>query len=65
MVSYNPNTVVNLGDGTQYFEGFCLSTDTMPTEGIANGSSLLAIDTGATYYFDADSEAWGVPTPGA
>ena len=63
MVSKNPNTIVNIGDGTQYFEGFCLSTDAMPTEGVANGSSLIAMDSGDKYYYDAASETWGVPTP--
>ena len=35
-----------------------LSTDTKPTEEIDNGSSFYEMDTGATYYFDADSETW-------
>lgn len=64
MVSYDPNTVVYLGDGTVFFEGFCLSTDTKPTTGIANGSSLREMDTTNTYHYDADSEAWIVPTGG-
>lgn len=36
----------------------CLSTDQKPTEGILNGSTLVEIDTGAKYLFDADSGAW-------
>lgn len=34
-----------------------LSTDTKPAEA-ANGSSFLEMDTGVTYYYDADSETW-------
>lgn len=52
-------------DGTFYSEGFCLADDTMPTDGVANGSSLFAIDTGETYYFDAETGSWGVPVPPA
>ena len=38
-----------------------LSTDTMPSD-VANGSELFAMDTGATYYYDADSETWITPS---
>lgn len=36
----------------------CLSTDTKPTEGINNGSSLIEIDTGKGYVFDAENKEW-------
>jgi len=36
----------------------CLSTDTKPTENIANGSSLIEMDTGKVYFFDKDNELW-------
>ena len=36
----------------------CLSTDTKPTEGIHNGSTLLEMDTGKMYMFDKDNEQW-------
>ena len=36
----------------------CLSTDTKPTEHIANGSSLVEMDTGKVYFYDADNEQW-------
>ena len=36
----------------------CLSTDTKPTEGIHNGSTLLEMDTGKMYMFDKDNETW-------
>ena len=38
-----------------------LSTDTKPAA--ANGSEFLEMDTGDTYYYDADSSAWVKPTP--
>ena len=36
----------------------CLSTDTKPTDGIHNGSTLLEMDTGKMYMFDKDNEQW-------
>jgi hypothetical protein len=36
----------------------CLSTDTKPTENIANGSELLEMDTGKVYVFDRDNMTW-------
>lgn len=36
----------------------CLSTDTKPTEGIHNGSTLMEIDTGKGYLFDAVGKQW-------
>ena len=36
----------------------CLSTDTKPLTGIKNGSTLIEIDTGKKYLFDALSKAW-------
>lgn len=36
----------------------CLSTDTKPTVGITNGSTLLEIDTGDIYIFDGESQSW-------
>ena len=38
--------------------------ETMPTDGIADGSSFFAYDTGETYYFDESAQTWAVPTPG-
>ena len=40
------------------------STETMPTAGIADGSTFFAYDTGDTYYFDQSAQTWAVPTPG-
>ena len=36
----------------------CLSTDTKPTTGISNGSTLLEIDTGDVYIFDGEGKTW-------
>lgn len=35
----------------------CKSTDSKPT-GVPNGSSLIEMDTGKVYFFDADSSQW-------
>ena len=61
-------------DGSQYIEGFCLSSDTPPTDGIATGSKMTEVDTGVVYLFDEVSGEWinpsapaniDTPTPGA
>lgn len=62
MVSWNPATrqmIIN-DDGTTSFygEGSCLSTDAKPTTGVANGSTLLEMNTSKVFAFDADSATW-------
>ena len=44
--------------GIKYFEGSCLSTDEKPTEGVANGSKLLELDTSTLYVYDEENETW-------
>lgn len=39
-------------------EAVCLSTDTKPTDGIANGSVCLEMDTGDVYMFNEASSTW-------
>ena len=39
-------------------EVLCLSTDTKPTETIANGSELLEMDTGKVFVFDRQNMTW-------
>ena len=39
-------------------EAVCLSTDTKPTTGIANGSLCLEMDTGKIYAFNEAGSAW-------
>lgn len=54
--------MVSVNRRTQYGAVFndvrCLSTDTKPLEGIKNGSTLIEMDTGKGYLFDADSFTW-------
>lgn len=45
-------------DGKAYQEGYCLSTDTKPTDNIGNGSILAEIDTGDVYFFNETAGAW-------
>lgn len=42
----------------KYIEGFCLSTDTKPTNGIITGSALVEVDTGKAFFFDEESSTW-------
>lgn len=45
------------GHAQYYVEGECLSTDTKPIN-VANGSSLIEMDTGKVYFFDAENGEW-------
>lgn len=49
-------TVLNL---TTQYAG--LSSDTKPTDGARNGDSFFEMDTGDTYWYDADGKAWVKP----
>lgn len=35
-----------------------LSTDTKPTENVANGTIFIEMDTGKLYMFDLENEEW-------
>lgn len=60
-----PRKITADGVTLSYCVGDCLSTDTKPTEGIYNGSSLYEMDTKVTHKFDAESGSWRVsPTAG-
>ena len=50
----------NKSDGTElhYGEGTALSTDTLPTTGIANGSTVLLMNTSKVKAFDYDNAEW-------
>ena len=50
--------VGSTGDTRYYREGECLSTDTKPTEGWANGSKLLEMDTGKVFMYDEANGQW-------
>ena len=45
-------------DGNDLFELACLSTDTKPTEDIANGSILIEMDTGSIFMYDEAGAEW-------
>ena len=46
------------GNEKSYIEGACLSGDSKPTDGIANGSIIIEIDTGKIYMFNETGSAW-------
>ncbi len=46
------------GNEKSYIEGACLSGDAKPTDGIANGSIIIEIDTGKIYMFNETGSAW-------
>lgn len=54
MVSVNRRVLY----GSVYHDVRCLSTDDKPTDDIVNGSTLIEIDTGDKYLFDADANEW-------
>lgn len=56
MISFNFISKTN--SEKPYCEGFCLSTDSKPTEGIGNGSILCEIDTGKVFFFNETAGAW-------
>ena len=41
-----------------FVDGYCLSTDIKPTEGVANGSCLVEMDTGKLFFFDEENQRW-------
>ena len=59
MISYKVDNV-QYEDGSMGLRivGHCLSTDTKPTDNIANGSQLIEIDTGDVYLFNEAAETW-------
>ena len=61
MLTTNKKTTVYRHDGTEkpYIEGACLSSDTKPT-GVANGSTLMEMDTGKVFMFDEAGNQWRV-----
>lgn len=46
------------GDCYTFFEGYCNSGDTKPTEKVAEGSLLIEVDTGNGYLFSESSGSW-------
>lgn len=56
MLTWNDKRLMT--DSTYYAQGECLSTDAKPTDGVANGSILLEMDTATLYFYDAASHEW-------
>lgn len=44
--------------GKRYIEGFCLSSETKPTDNIATGSIMTEVNTGKVFFYNATAEAW-------
>lgn len=47
-------------DAVLYIEGFCVSTDTKPTDRIATGSNIIEVDTGNVFFYDEEAATWSV-----
>ena len=52
------NKAADYGQDKIRIEAACLSTDTKPTDGIANGSLVIEMDTGKIYAFNEAGSAW-------
>ena len=46
------------GNEKVYIEAACLAADSKPTDGIANGSLVIEMDTGKIYAFNEAGSAW-------
>ena len=55
---FSTNKSVYVGNEKCLIESVCLSTDTKPTDGIANGSKCTEMDTGDIYMFDEAGGEW-------
>lgn len=52
------NITASYNNGDVLIEAACLSTDTKPTDGIANGSACIEMDTGKTFMYDEANSEW-------
>ena len=58
MVTYDKIVIDCRQDGQILrVDGKCLSTDSKPTD-VANGSSMVEMDTGTVYFFDEAGTRW-------
>lgn len=60
MISFQEYSFMGEAEGGKniyYGDGVCLSTDEKPLN-MANGSTLLEMDTGTIYAFDAENQQW-------
>lgn len=60
MLTYTKKNFVEDHDGValNYVEGYCLSSDSKPTAGIANGSVMIEMNTSKVFFFDQAGQAW-------
>ena len=58
MIRYLVKQPMDTGDGKVYVEISGLSTDSKPTEGVAQGSILSEVDTGKVYFFNETAATW-------
>lgn len=58
MVTYKQ--IQRMTSGKDQIEATCLSSDTKPTQDVANGSILMEMDTSTLYMFDEASNTWRV-----
>ena len=49
---------IYVGNEKCLVESACLSTDSKPTDGIANGSICIEMDTGKIFMFNEAGSAW-------
>lgn len=55
---YSQEILRILPDGKKLVRAAALSGDTLPTDGIANGSACVLMDTSAVKFFDEAGGAW-------
>lgn len=55
---FTNNKAKYFGDNKVLIDAACLKTDTKPTQGIANGSKCIEMDTGKTYMFNEEDSEW-------
>ena len=55
---FTNNKALYRGQNKVLIEAVCLSTDSKPTTGIANGSICLEMNTGKIFMFNEDGSAW-------
>lgn len=55
---FTNNKATYYGDNKVLIEAACLSGDSKPTTGIANGSLCLEMDTGKIYAFNETASTW-------
>lgn len=55
---FTSNKAASVGQDKVLIEAFCLSSDTKPTNGVANGSIALEMDTSTLYFFDEKNNIW-------